>query len=137
MYLRDMPASQLPRCADELHPCCFCCDSLDALTRRTTHSHAPVTCTCEVRKPTPRSSARGEKAVKALLSDPQLKAAKALKEDGGLATIIFNILDISHENSIHSFKDLVKKKHPDGIDILINNAGIFMEALGKILKWPY
>ena len=86
---------------------------------------------------TARSSARGEEAVKALLSDPQLKAAKALKEDGGLATITFNILDISHENSIHSFKDLVKKKHPDGIDILINNAGIFMEALGKILKWPY
>lgn len=85
---------------------------------------------------TARSSARGEEAVKTLLSDPQLKAAKALKQDGGLTTITFNSLDISDENSIQSFKDLIKKEHPDGIDILVNNAGIFMQGFGKILKRP-
>lgn len=85
---------------------------------------------------TARSSARGEEAVKTLLSDPQLEAANALKQDGGLTTITFNCLDIIDENSIHNFKDFIKKEHPDGIDILVNNAGIFMQGFGKILKWP-
>lgn len=83
---------------------------------------------------TARSSVRGEEAIKAILSDPQLKAAKALKQDGGLATINFNVLDISYENSAQSFKSLVKKSHPDGIDILINNAGICIDTLGNILN---
>ena len=85
---------------------------------------------------TARSLARGKEAVKILLSDPQLKAAKALKQDGGLTTMTFNGLDIIDENSIHSFKDLIKKDHPDGIDILVNNAGIFMMASGKISMPP-
>jgi carbonyl reductase 1 len=85
---------------------------------------------------TAHSSTRSKEAVKTLLSDPQLKAVKAPKRDGGLTTITFNSLDISDEKSIHSFKDLIVKEHPDGIDILVNNAGIFMEGLGKLLKRP-
>lgn len=81
---------------------------------------------------TARSSVRGEEAVKTLLTDPQLQAAKALKQDGGLTTITFHSLDIIDENSISSFKNLIEKEHPDGIDILVNNAGIFMMGLGKI-----
>ncbi|KAE9370002.1 NAD(P)-binding protein [Stipitochalara longipes BDJ] len=77
---------------------------------------------------TARSTARGEEAVKTLLFDSQLKAAKALVQDGGLATIKFQTLDITDENSIQNFKELIEKEHPDGIDILINNAGIFMQA---------
>lgn len=74
--------------------------------------------------------------MKALLADPQLKAAKALTQDGGLSTIAFHILDIVDENSIRDFKAFVMKEHPDGIDILVNNAGICMHATGKIFKQP-
>jgi carbonyl reductase 1 len=83
---------------------------------------------------TARSSTRGEEAVKTLLADPQLKAAKALTQDGGLSTITFGHLDITDESSIRYFKDLVKKGYPDGIDILVNNAGIYIDASGKIFK---
>jgi len=83
---------------------------------------------------TARSSTRGEEAVKTLLADPQLKAAKALTQDGGLSTITFGYLDITDESSIRYFKDLVKKGYPDGIDILVNNAGIYIDASGKIFK---
>ena len=82
---------------------------------------------------TARSSTRGEEAVKTLLSDPQLKAAKALKQDGGLATITFSTLDISDVNSINRFKEFVTKEHAHGIDILVNNAGIFLQGFGMIL----
>jgi carbonyl reductase 1 len=85
---------------------------------------------------TARSPVRGEEAVKTLLLDPQLKATKALKRDGGLTTITFSSLDITDENSIHRFKNLIETEHPDGIDILVNNAGIFMEGFGKILNLP-
>jgi len=83
---------------------------------------------------TARSSTRGEEAVKTLLTDPQLKAAKALSQDGGLSTITFGHLDIIDGTSIRDFKELVKKGHPNGIDILVNNAGIYMDASGKICK---
>ena len=69
--------------------------------------------------------------MKTLLADPQLKAAKALSQDGGLTTIKFNGLDISDESSIKNFRDLIKKEHPDGIDILVNNAGIAMEGFSR------
>jgi carbonyl reductase 1 len=82
------------------------------------------------------SSTRGEEALKGLLLDPQLKAAKALQKDGGLTTIVFSSLDITDENSIRDFKDLIQKEHPDGIDILVNNAGIYIDAKGKIFMLP-
>lgn len=81
---------------------------------------------------TARSAARGEEAVKTILSDPQLKTAKALSQDGGLTTIVFNSLDIADEKSIQRFTDIIKREHPDGIDVLVNNAGIAMEGFSKI-----
>ena len=86
---------------------------------------------------TARSSVPGEEAVKTLLLDPQLKATKALKGDGGLTTITFHSLDITDEDSIYSFKDLIMTEHPDGIDVLVNNAGIFMGGFGKILNLAF
>jgi len=77
---------------------------------------------------TARSASRGEDAVKALLADKVLKDAKVLQEDGGSTSITFRSLDISDESSIHSFRDFIKQEHPDGIDILINNAGIAMDG---------
>lgn len=86
---------------------------------------------------TARSSARGEDAVKTLLSDPQLKAVKALTQDGGLTTITFSSLDICDEESLQAFESSIKRDQPEGIDILINNAGIFKEATSKTQDAKY
>lgn len=77
---------------------------------------------------TARSAERGEEAVKTLNADTQLKKAKVLAQDGGDTTIKFKTLDISDESSIHAFRDFIKKMHPEGIDVLVNNAGIAMNG---------
>jgi hypothetical protein len=73
---------------------------------------------------TARSAERGEEAVETLSNDPQLKKAKVLVQDGGDTTIKFQALDISDQSSIRAFRDFIKETHEDGIDVLINNAGI-------------
>jgi len=80
---------------------------------------------------TARSAERGAEALEKLKNDPQLKEAKVLIQDGGETTLEFKSLDISDEASIHSFRDFLKKEHPEGINILINNAGIAMDGFGK------
>lgn len=75
-----------------------------------------------------RSASRGAEAVKTLQNDPQLKQAKVLAEDGGDTTITFHEFDVSDKSSIHAFRDFLQKGQPDGIDVLINNAGIAMEG---------
>jgi carbonyl reductase 1 len=83
---------------------------------------------------TTRSPERGVEAVKTLNADPKLKAAKVLVQDGGETTIKFQTLDISDQKSIHSFRDFLKKEHPEGIDILVNNAGIAMDGFGQLIS---
>ncbi len=73
---------------------------------------------------TARSPERGREAEKLINEDAQLKKAKVLKQDGGDTTITYYPLDISHSQSIEELRDYLKKEHPDGIDIVINNAGI-------------
>ncbi|GAM84135.1 hypothetical protein ANO11243_021270 [Dothideomycetidae sp. 11243] len=80
---------------------------------------------------TARSAERGAEAVKTLNQDPKLRDAKVLAEHGGQTTIKFSELDISKTTSIREFKDFLHKQHPDGIDILINNAGIAMQGFDK------
>ncbi|KAK5937119.1 hypothetical protein PMZ80_010660 [Knufia obscura] len=75
-----------------------------------------------------RNKERGEKAVQDILQDPQLKEAKALQKDGGLSEVKYLPLDIDSKDSIKSFAATLKKEHPDGIDILLNNAGIAMDG---------
>jgi carbonyl reductase 1 len=75
-----------------------------------------------------RSASRGAEAVKTLENDAQLKQAKVLAQDGGDTTITFHQFDVSDQNSIHQFRDFLRKEHPDGIDVLINNAGIAMDG---------
>lgn len=75
-----------------------------------------------------RSASRGAEAVKTLQNDPQLKQAKVLAQDGGDTTITFHEFDVSDQSSIHQFRDFLHKEHPDGIDVLINNAGIAMDG---------
>ena len=77
---------------------------------------------------TARSDERGAEAVKTLNEDPQLKQAKVLSQDGGDTTISFHALDISQTKSIQEFRDFLKSKHPDGLDFVINNAGIAMQG---------
>ena len=79
---------------------------------------------------TARDRGRGEEAVKSLQNDSQLKKAKALATDGGLATIKYHGLDISNEKSIRDFAGFLKKEHPEGIDMVVNNAGIAMDGFG-------
>jgi carbonyl reductase 1 len=68
--------------------------------------------------------------VKDLEQDAQLKQAKALKADGGLSEIKFHKLDITDSNSTKSLADHLKQAHGEGIDFVINNAGIAMNGFG-------
>ncbi|KAF7192411.1 Carbonyl reductase [NADPH] 1 [Pseudocercospora fuligena] len=77
---------------------------------------------------TARSPERGAEAVETLNNDPELKKAKVLSQDGGDTTITYHALDISQTKSVQDFRDFLHGKHPDGIDILINNAGIAQQG---------
>ncbi|TKA73300.1 hypothetical protein B0A49_04546 [Cryomyces minteri] len=77
---------------------------------------------------TARDQNRGEQALQSLHSDSELKRAKVLAQDGGDATIRYHQLDISDTGSITAFADYLKKEHPEGIDFVINNAGIAMQG---------
>lgn len=71
-----------------------------------------------------RDPNRAKEALSSLHSDPELKRARALKQDGGLTEIKIAQLDISSEESIQEFATLLRKEHGDkGVDAVINNAG--------------
>lgn len=82
---------------------------------------------------TARSAERGAEAVKTLNDDPRLKNAKVLAQDGGETTIKFHELDISQTKSIQDFSTFLKNEHPDGIDIVVNNAGIMFDGMDLAL----
>jgi carbonyl reductase 1 len=71
-----------------------------------------------------RSPERGAEAVQTLGQDGQLKKAKVLAEDGGETTIKYRAFDVSDSSSIREFRSFLQKQHPDGVDFVINNAGI-------------
>ncbi|EXJ87734.1 hypothetical protein A1O1_04659 [Capronia coronata CBS 617.96] len=77
---------------------------------------------------TARNEERGKAALEALQADPQLERARALRSQGGLTDIKYRTLDIDSTESIREFADYLKKEHPQGIDFLINNAGIAMQG---------
>jgi carbonyl reductase 1 len=81
---------------------------------------------------TARSAERGAEAVKLPNSDSQLKAANVLAQDGGETTIKFQALDINDVASIHGFRDFLRKEHPEGIDVVVNNAGICMDEFSTL-----
>jgi carbonyl reductase 1 len=58
-----------------------------------------------------------------LHNDAVLKRAGVLVQDGGNTTIKFRVLDISETKSIQAFRDFLKAEHPEGIDVVVNNAG--------------
>jgi carbonyl reductase 1 len=75
-----------------------------------------------------RDKSRGEAAVKDIHDDPQLAKAQALDSHGGLSSVKFRDLDIADPSSVDQFVASMKKTHPDGIDIVINNAGMAMNG---------
>ena len=77
---------------------------------------------------TARDKSRGEAALKEIQNDSHLARAKALTIHGGLAEVTYHALDIGDPNSISVFADYVEKTHPEGIDSLINNAGVAMNG---------
>jgi len=77
---------------------------------------------------TARDKSRGEQAVSNIQGDADLKHAKALSAHGGATDIKFHQLDISDSSSISNLASFLKKEHPDGIDFVINNAGIAMQG---------
>ena len=84
-----------------------------------------------------RDKGRGEDAVKALESDAQLKKAKALVRDGGLTTVMYHGLDISKTKSVLDFAGFLEREHPEGIDVVVNNAGIAMNGFGMVVLLLY
>ena len=77
---------------------------------------------------TARNEERGERALKEILQDSQLKQAKALRQDGGLSDVHYLQLDIDSQQSIKTFAEHLKAEHPDGIDFLVNNAGVALDG---------
>lgn len=83
-----------------------------------------------------RDKGRGEDAVTSIGSDAQLKAAKALAAEGGLTTVRYHGLDISRTKSVLDFAGFLEKEHPEGIDVVVNNAGIAMNGFGTTTHCP-
>lgn len=77
---------------------------------------------------TARNESRGRQALRDLHADPKLKDAKVLQEHGGLTSVQYLPLDIDSEKSISDLASHLKTAHPEGIDFLINNAGIAMDG---------
>jgi len=80
---------------------------------------------------TARDRGRGEAALQQLQTDGQLKDAKGLLQDGGPTELKYRQLDISDSKSIGSFCEFLRKEHPEGIDVLVNNAGIALDGFGR------
>ena len=78
---------------------------------------------------TARDESRGRKALDELKKDPELLKQKALRSDGGLADIEYHSLDVSDERSIHAFRDFLKEKHPDGVDVGERTVLILLQEL--------
>ncbi|KAL0932332.1 carbonyl reductase [Colletotrichum truncatum] len=77
---------------------------------------------------TARDKSRGEQALASIQNDADLKKAKALSAHGGLTDIKYHQLDISDSKSIENLASFLKKEHPEGVDFVINNAGIAMQG---------
>lgn len=72
--------------------------------------------------------------MKDLEQDSQLKQANVLRADGGLAEIKFHAFDVTDSTSLRKLTDYLKEAHRDGLDFVINNAGIAMDGFGWSLE---
>ena len=51
---------------------------------------------------------------------------------GGLTTVKYHGVDISTKESVEDFKGFLEREHPEGIDVVVNNAGIAMNGFGIV-----
>jgi carbonyl reductase 1 len=51
-----------------------------------------------------------------------------LARDGGLTSITYHALDISQPQSVRDFAAFLQRTHPDGVDVVVNNAGIALQG---------
>lgn len=80
-----------------------------------------------------RDKKKGKTAIRMLVeSDELLKRAKALVGDGGSTTVKYHGVDVSRRESVERFKGFLERKHPEGIDVVVNNAGIAMGGFGML-----
>lgn len=80
---------------------------------------------------TARNRERGEQAIQALQADEQLKRRSALQAQGGQTDVKYHSLDVSEKKSVDGFVEYLKTEHPEGVDFVINNAGIAMNGFGE------
>ena len=82
---------------------------------------------------TARNEERGKAALESIKTDAALKNSKALRSHGGLTDVEYLSLDIDSKQSINDFAAGINKAHPEGIDFLINNAGIALDGFNADL----
>ncbi|KAJ9640551.1 hypothetical protein H2204_003179 [Knufia peltigerae] len=80
---------------------------------------------------TARNEERGQAALQSIQDDPALRNTKALRAYGGLADVEYLPLDIESKQSIDDFAATLRQRHPDGIDFLINNAGVALQGFDE------
>ena len=79
---------------------------------------------------TARDYDRGQKAKEEISADPELEKAGVLSLHGGPVKINCASLDLADPRSIQAFAKGMIDSHPDGIDIVINNAGVAHDGYG-------
>lgn len=80
---------------------------------------------------TARDESRGKEALAQIQNDQELLKERALTAHGGLTEVKFHPLDIGSTESIGALHAHLKKEHPEGLDFIINNAGIAMQGFGE------
>lgn len=75
-----------------------------------------------------RDRSKGAHAIQSLHDDPALQSARALSSAGGLVELAARELDVTSQDSVDAFAGDMRAAHPDGIDVLVNNAGIASEG---------
>lgn len=84
---------------------------------------------------TSRSHDRGTAALTSLTNDPQLRSAGVLAQDGGPITLRLKQLDVVEEGSIEEFAAWMGQEHEEGMDVLVNNAGVALEGIGAFFRF--
>lgn len=80
---------------------------------------------------TARNEERGQAALQSIQNDAALRNTRALRTYGGLTDVEYLPLDIESKQSIDDFATTLKQRHPEGIDFLINNAGVALQGFDE------
>lgn len=80
---------------------------------------------------TGRDSKRRRAAKELLRNDPVLVQAKVLHREGGPVQPRLAELDVTSEETIDKFEELLTSKHKHGIDVFVNNAGVSLDGFGS------